>query len=201
MRGILVPGEPLIELALAERYKVSRTPVREALRKLLADGLVEQYARGYRVTKHTPEEILDIYEVRIALEASATRAAALRHTPFDVARLRRSHQLMLDKADHAPGELSAATHVFHQSIWAASHNDTLIATLESLKRRILAFSSSTLDVPGRSESALAEHAEMLAAIEAGEAELAGNLAAQHMARSRDIRVELYSARPTYLDEV
>lgn len=196
IRGVLAPGEPLIELALAEHYKVSRTPVREALRKLLADGLVEQYARGYRVTKHSPEEILDIYEVRIALEASAARSAALRKSPFDMARIHRTHQGMLELADHDTTEQSAATHDFHRSIWAASHNPVLISMLENLNRRIRAFSSSTLEYPGRPKSACAEHAEIIAAIESGEAELAGNLAAVHMTRSRDIRVELYSAQPT-----
>lgn len=193
IRGDLAPGEPLIELALAERYKVSRTPVREALHRLLADGLVEQYARGYRVTKHAPEDILAIYEVRVALEQAAARSAALRHTPFDVAKIRRAHQAMVTIKRRGTAELSAATHDFHRAIWAASHNDVLIAMLESIQRRTLAFSSSTLDYPGRTKSALAEHAGILAAIEAGDSELAGQLAADHMTHSRDIRVELYSA--------
>ena len=192
MRGELAPGQPLVELALAERYNVSRTPVREALRRLLADGLVEQHARGYRVFKHEPEDILAIYEVRIALEQAAARSAALHHTAFDLAKIRRAHEVMRDLPDHGTADLSAATHDYHQAIWAASHNAILISVLESLQRRILAFSSSTLDYPGRIQSAREEHAQILGAIEARDSQLSGQLAAEHMTRSRDIRVELYS---------
>ena len=68
--GVFSPGDPLVELALADRYNVSRTPIREALRKLQADGLVEQFARGYRVSQISPQDILDLYDVRIAWSRS-----------------------------------------------------------------------------------------------------------------------------------
>ncbi|GAA1022288.1 GntR family transcriptional regulator [Acrocarpospora pleiomorpha] len=194
MSGVFSPGDPLVEVALADRYKVSRTPIREALRKLQADGLVEQFARGYRVSQNSPQDILDLYDVRIALEQVAAQSAAERRTPYDLARLGRAHQALVDAvaAGDSVSASSACAHAFHADLWEATHNKTLISSLESLERRITAFSSSTLDSPGRGESIVAEHAGIIEAVAAGDAELAGTLAREHMARSRDIRLALYA---------
>src|SRR5437016_3803193 len=73
--GDLPPGSPLIEVALAERFGVSRTPVREALTRLEQDGLVARGDLGLVVREITPEEILDIYDVRIVLEGRAASTA------------------------------------------------------------------------------------------------------------------------------
>jgi len=85
--GQLPEGAPLVEATVATRYGTSRTPVREALRRLEQDGLVERGARGLRVRIRGPEEILEIYEVRILLEAAAARHAAVRHTRLDLIRI------------------------------------------------------------------------------------------------------------------
>src|SRR4051812_47520882 len=79
VEGMFEPGEVLTEAALSELCGVSRTPVREALGRLEQDGLVTRSGRAVAVTVRTPEEILDIYETRIALEATAARMAAVRH--------------------------------------------------------------------------------------------------------------------------
>ena len=71
LRGELAPGQPLVETTLAARYNVSRTPIREALTRLEQDRLVERTDRGLVVRRRSPEQILDIYETRIALEATA----------------------------------------------------------------------------------------------------------------------------------
>ena len=190
--GTLAPGEPLVEMALAERYGVSRTPIREALKRLETAGLVEQFARGYRVIRHTPEDILDIYEVRIALEQAAARGAALRRTPFDLAKIRRAHEAMANVADGDSGQASAGSFAFHQAIWDGAHNSMLVKTLTNLQHRIEAFSTTTLSYPGRAAGVRDEHAEILRAIEDGDADLAASLAVRHMSRSRDVRLELYS---------
>lgn len=192
--GVFSPGEPLVELALAERYNVSRTPIREALRKLEADGLVEQFARGYRVSQHSPQDILDLYDVRIALEQVAARSAAERRTPFDLAKLRQAQQALSDTvaASDSAWASSACAHAFHAALWEATHNKMLIATLESLERRITAFSSSTLSYPGRGSTIVEEHAQIVEAVSSGAAELAGKLNGEHMSQSRDIRLELYA---------
>src|ERR1700753_1917999 len=84
IRGELAPGEVLTEMALAERLQVSRTPIREALTRLEQDGLIKRTGRGMVIRERSPEEILDIYEVRILLEADAARVAAERRSSLDV---------------------------------------------------------------------------------------------------------------------
>jgi DNA-binding GntR family transcriptional regulator len=81
-------GASLVETELADRYGTSRTPVREALRRLEQDGLLERGRRGLQVRAPSAAEILEIYEVRIDLEALAAALAAERHTPLDLVRLR-----------------------------------------------------------------------------------------------------------------
>lgn len=188
--GVFSPGAQLVEVALAERYKVSRTPVREALRRLEADGLVEQFTRGYRVSQHSPQDILDLYDVRIALEQVAAKSAAERRTAFDLARLNRAQTALADAvaSENSVRAASACAHAFHADLWQATHNKTLVSSLESLERRITAFSGSTLDAPGRGAEILAEHQGIVAAVEAGDAVTAGRLNQEHMARSREIRL-------------
>ena len=88
LSGRFPPEHMLGENALATEFGVSRTPVREALHRLEIEQLVERVPRGVRVRASSPEEILDIYEVRITLEAAAAKQAALRSTELDRMRLR-----------------------------------------------------------------------------------------------------------------
>ena len=87
IEGQFPPNTALVEQNLAEWCGVSRTPIREALRRLEQDGLVERSSRGLVVTNRTPEQILDTYEVRIVLEEAVARFAAQRHTQIDRIRL------------------------------------------------------------------------------------------------------------------
>ncbi|MBO0826374.1 MAG: GntR family transcriptional regulator, partial [Streptosporangiales bacterium] len=89
LKGELEPGQPLVETALAAWCEVSRTPIREALTRLEQDGLVDRTDRGLVVRQRSPEEILDIYETRLALEATAGRMAAERRTAHDLRLLKR----------------------------------------------------------------------------------------------------------------
>jgi DNA-binding GntR family transcriptional regulator len=101
---------------------MSRTPVREALGRLEQDGLITRTGRGVAVTARTPEEILDIYETRIALEATAARMAAVRHSVLDRGRLERltvaSEQV--DRSD--PQAMADANREFHRAVWQATYN-------------------------------------------------------------------------------
>ncbi|WP_157517894.1 GntR family transcriptional regulator, partial [Microbacterium resistens] len=88
VEGRIAPGAPLSENGLAKDFGTSRTPVREALHRLEIEALVERLPRGVQVRETSPEEIIDIYDVRITLEGAAARAAAERATEFDQRRLR-----------------------------------------------------------------------------------------------------------------
>src|SRR5690625_2611384 len=90
--GDLEPGQQLIESAVAQSLRVSRTPVREALARLEQDGLVVRTRSGLAVRDRTPGEVLDIYDVRVLLESAAGRAAAERRTNNDILELRQAQR-------------------------------------------------------------------------------------------------------------
>ena len=189
--GRLEAGLPLVEATLAARYGTSRTPVREALRRLEQDGLVERADRGLRVRARGPEEILEIYEVRILLEAAAARGAAERGTRLDAMRL--GHALdNMSATDPADSDaMVAVNRAFHEEVWAASHNCTLIDLLTRLNSRITRYPTTTLTSPGRWAAVLDEHAELVQAITARDEESAARIAAEHMTKARDIRLRMY----------
>lgn len=190
--GTFAPGSALVESALAEWCGVSRTPVREALSRLERDGLVNKTDRGMTVRERTPEEILDIYEVRIALEATAARLAAARHTRIDQIRLERLMTLLTETSDDAPGEvLAERNREFHRGVWAASHNQTLIDLLDRIHLHLLRYPVTTLTTPGRWQQSLCEHRELVTAIISRDEERAQKIAKEHFSAARDIRLKLW----------
>lgn len=186
--GELAPGAALVELPLAQRYGISRTPVREALRRLEHDGLVERHDRGLRVRATSPERTLEIYEVRIALEGIAARSAAEHRSGYDLARLRAAQEEMraVDIAD--PRAMAAANLHFHEAMWAAGHNATLIELLDRLQAHVARYPETTLSDPGRWPAALEEHDALVDAIAARDETRARCLAEAHMSAARDIRL-------------
>ncbi|HLI15318.1 MAG TPA: GntR family transcriptional regulator [Acidimicrobiales bacterium] len=187
------PGTPLVESALARHFGVSRTPVREALLQLRQDGLVERSGRAHVVRQRSPEEILEIYEMRILLEGAAARGAARRRTDLDLSRLRRAHADMAALSEQQADDRVAANRAFHKLIWAASHNRTLVDLLERIEMQLLRYPETTLGYPGRWPAVLAEHEALIEAIARQREEEAGELAARHMAAARDIRLEMYAS--------
>jgi DNA-binding GntR family transcriptional regulator len=186
------PGEALVELVLAERYGISRTPVREALRRLEQDGLVERGDRGMRVRTRSPEEILEIYEARIALETTAAAAAAERRTDLDLIRIRRAATQMAAVSTAEPNAMAVANRVVHEAIWAAGHNGTIVDLLTRLNNHLTRYPATTLAVPGRWTEALREHDEIISAIGNRDRGTAAELSRKHMTRARDIRLQIYS---------
>lgn len=188
--GELRPGQQLVESALATWCEVSRTPIREALSRLAHDGLVERSERGLVVRERSPEEVLDIYETRIALEGTAGRLAAERRTSHDLILLRRA----LARQDGVDtGDLDAvvkANRQFHTAVWRASHNASLIDLLERLDLHLSGY-PATLVRSGRWERSGVQHTAMVAAIEARNGEDAERIATTHFAEARDIRLQLF----------
>lgn len=191
VEGELQPGEPLVELALARRCGVSRTPVREALRRLEQDGLVRRGDRGMVVRDRSPEEILDLYEVRILLEAGAARTAAERHTAYDRIRL----QQLARACEVIPVEdmegMVATNRAFHRGIWDASHNETIQDLLDRLNLHLVRYPATTLSDDGRWERSLQQHRDLVTAITEREGDRAAALATEHFTEARDIRLRLW----------
>lgn len=194
--GELPAGTALRERVLAERFGTSRTPIREALRRLEEDGWAERGPRGMRVRLVRPEELLEIYEVRIALEAAAGRAAAERRTEFDLVRLQRLHGAMLKSDASDLMRLAELNLKFHEYVWSASHNPSLDRMLRQINARLRPYRGATLAHGGDQwRIVLADHDDILAAIRRGRGVEAGTLAERHMAAVRNKRLQIYAESP------
>lgn len=189
--GSLEPGTQLVESTVAQWCGVSRTPVREALKRLEHDGLVGRGERGLIVKERTPDEIMDLYHVRIVLEESVARFAAERHLPFDLVRLERAMRACEELASPDGAARASANRDFHRVIWEAAHNEPLKDLLERLNLHLGRFPATTLSYPGRWTKALDEHAAVVEAIRNRDADEAGEISRRHITTARDIRLELF----------
>jgi len=199
LSGAAAPGEALREVVLAARFGVSRTPVREALGRLEQERLLERGARGVFVKRVDPREVVQVYDVRIMLEADVTAQAAQARDPSDLARLHgllERDRAMVDPTDR---ERRVSNLEFHSALWAAAHNPVLLDLLDRLSSHLIHSPRSTLSVGNRWDEALAEHAAIIDAIAERDGIRAGMLARRHMERAREIRLDLIRsefARPT-----
>lgn len=186
--GELVPGDKLDEQALAERYEVSRTPVREALRQLAFSGLVElRPNRGAVVRQLEVDEAAALFEAAGELDALCARFASQRMTGIE----RKSLALLVEAGDIAvaagDGEAFRTNNTaFHDTIYRGSHNDTLRDLARSTLTRSEPYRSaqfSALAADGRLASSQAQHAAILAAILRSDGGLAAELMRDHVATS------------------
>jgi len=167
---------------------VSRTPVREALRKLEAEGLVTHSGARLIVRALSERDLTELFYVREALEGMAARLAAENATPSEIAEI----QSLLEDMDavHRRGDIAALrrlTGEFHTLICRASHNERLLDALKSLLDHVRQIGTSTLYGDGRPAEALAEHRALLTAIEARDADVAEKVARQHRRRTLELR--------------
>jgi DNA-binding GntR family transcriptional regulator len=183
--GRLPADRLLLEGPLAERYGVSRTPVREALQRLQQDGLVLRAARGYAIRRYTTDEVFEIYEARILLEGHAAASAAERHGEADAHRIRLAHDRLvaLDTAASAEVRIDANER-FHRAIWEAGRNHAVLDALERLHLHLVRH--TTLTDPGRWSRVADEHGALLEAIVAREPDLARQLMADHLVSGRNV---------------
>lgn len=131
VEGRIRPNERLIEVELAERLDVSRTPIRESMQRLAADGLVISRRRGWVVREHSPQEIQDIYEVRAALEGYAARLAAERATDDMITEIVRIHESYVAELEQTSrGHLIEHNDDFHNAVIAASGNTRLAEQIQ-----------------------------------------------------------------------
>ncbi|MFI6828341.1 GntR family transcriptional regulator [Kribbella sp. NPDC050241] len=191
LRGDLVPGSVIQQAALAHDLGISTTPLREALRRLMTEGLVELDAhRDARVTRLTAEEARDLVEIRRSLDPLAAGLAAERRTRQDLDRIRETADKLLPlRADPASAEL--ATHrQFHVAIYTASHNQLLVQTLDGLWDKADRYRRLALE-DGRTEEDLdrthAEHLAMVDAIAAGDSTTAAAVMLAHVDASLGAR--------------
>ena len=182
--GRFPPGSMLLETTLSVQYGVSRTPMREALGRLEQDGMIERLARGFRVRARTPEEIIDIYDARIALESTCAGLAAVRHTDFDMTRL--SH--LVEERRHAsdPRTFAKLNNSWHDALRTAGHNPTITELLERLDTLLEIYRSKSKQ-PAADRS-VDDHDAILSAIRDRDADAAENLMREHLRHMRDRRI-------------
>lgn len=187
--GALPAGDRLVEEQIAAMASVSRTPVREALRRLEADGLVQVTPRGATVAAATLDEMIEFCVVREVLEGMATRLAAISRSELELATMRQ----LLREYDEASAvadvpRLVLLNNTFHESIWQAARNRYLMQQLSFLRTMVQRMQTTTLALPQRRLDALAEHREMMEAIAAGDGDRAEELAKLHVRRAVSIRM-------------
>lgn len=163
--GTYRPGDRLVESELAERFNVSRTPIREALQRLETQSLLAREGRSLIVASLDHNQTAELYVVRGELEGLAARLAARHATPEEVRVLRE-----MVEADDAlvgqPTALSRNNRRFHRQIHLASHNRYLVQQLDLVYRSMALMATTSLAAEGRGEIAQAEHARIVAMIEA-----------------------------------
>jgi DNA-binding GntR family transcriptional regulator len=180
LHGVVAPGDRLNEVEIAGELGVSRGPIREALQRLASDGLVELQAhRGAFVRRLGPAEVRDLFEVRLALETTIARLAAGRATDAQLADLDALVRAGSDPVGHADVRFQGPRDL-HARLAEATGNAALIAHLTLVNQELRLLRTRSGEVPARAEHAVAEHAEIVAAVRAGDADGAAAAMEAHL---------------------
>lgn len=190
--GLLPPSERLMEIQLAEEMGVSRTPVREAIRKLELEGLVVMIPRkGAYVAGMSIKDIVDVFEIRGALEGLAAELASERVTDEELESMER--YLVKISEEIESGDLSKVVETdtdFHTLIYKASRNARLSQIISNLREQIQRFRTTSLSFPGRMKIALEEHRKIVEAISSRDGELARKLAQEHIENAENTMMNM-----------
>ena len=187
--GAFRPGARLVESELAERFGVSRTPVREALQRLETQGLLARDGRSLIVASLDHSQMADLYAVRAQLEGLAARLAARHAADEEVRVLKRMARQDRTLAGD-PKALARANRRFHGQIHLASHNRFLMQQLDLVHRSMVLMTETSLAVDGRGAEALDEHDRIVAAIAARDEAAAEAALRDHISAAFETRLSL-----------
>jgi len=186
--GIYRPGSRLVESELADRFGVSRTPIREALQRLETQSLLTRDGRSLIVASLDHAQTAELYAVRTELEGLAARLAARHAAEEEIAVL---YEMV--EADHAllhdPEALARANRRFHHQIHLASHNRYLVQQLDLVYRSMALMARTSLAAVGRGEKALAEHASIVQAIADRDGDRAAQALKDHLSIAFVVRLK------------
>jgi DNA-binding GntR family transcriptional regulator len=186
--GILQPGERLMEIQVAEELGVSRTPVREAIRKLELEGFVVMIPRrGTYVSDLSIKDITEVFEVRTSLDVLAAGLAAERITEEELEQMERLlveiggyiEQNDMDKIVEADSQ-------FHDILYRASRNERLVGIINNLREQLTRFRSLSMSYPGRLKEMFGEHTRMVESLGQRNVALAQQFAGEHMANAEQV---------------
>ena len=188
--GSFKPGDRLVEAELADRFGVSRTPVREASQRLETQAMLTRDGRSLIVASLDHNELSELYAVRTELEGLAARLAA-RHATDEEMHVLRS-MVVEDRAllGRDPRLLSRANKRFHKQIHLASHNRFLVQQLDLVHRSMALMATTSFAAEGRDAPALAEHERIVAAIEARDGDAAYAALKAHISKAYETRLRI-----------
>ncbi|AWX94158.1 GntR family transcriptional regulator [Paracoccus mutanolyticus] len=186
--GTYRPGDRLVESELADRFGVSRTPVREALQRLETQAMLKRDGRSLIVATLVHNQLAELYTVRAELEALAARLAARHATPEEIRVLggmvEDDHKILGD-----PQALSRANRRFHRLVHLASHNRYLVQQLDLVHRSMALMARTTLAAKGRDAVSLAEHQDIVDAIAARDEARAEAALRRHISMAFETRLK------------
>lgn len=195
LHGKIAPGSRLSQLSIAERFGVSRIPVRDALQLLAGEGLVHPSSNATAVvTGMSVPELQELYELREAIEPLATQIAVPNVGRADVFTMRKQLAVMEQEVD-APTWL-AANADFHAAVYKRATRPRMIELVEQLRRLTDRYLYMHLEVIGHTEHLHAEHLGILAAVESGDAALTARLTQEHLATSHDFILSYLLENPS-----
>ncbi|MBV7395716.1 GntR family transcriptional regulator [Mameliella sediminis] len=194
--GRLGPGDRLRETDLAERLGMSRTPVREAIRQLEADGIVSHVPRqGASIRTLEYAEVMDLYEMRAVLEGTAARLAARAASDIEIEELIDMNRAL--ETQRGTPEAFPLNRQFHAALLDAAKNRFLTRSMTSLQRAMMILGPTTLTNPERAELAVKEHFAVLDAVQARDGARAEAAMRAHIEAAQRVRVRTLRARPLY----
>ncbi len=185
IQGVLKPGERLMEIQVSEELGVSRTPVREAIRKLELEGFVVMIPRrGTYVSDLSIKDINEVFEVRTALDVLAAGMAAERITGDELEQMER---LLVELGEYIEEDniekIVEADSKFHDLLYSASRNSRLVGIINNLREQLTRFRSLSMSYPGRLKEMLGEHTRLVESLGMRNVALAKRLAGEHMANA------------------
>ena len=204
LRGVFADGQPLRQDEIATRFGISKIPVREALRRLEAEGLVVFYPnRGAVVATLSLDEAEELCEIRIALEMTALRRAIPRMTADD---LRRAGDVLEEaRSEPDPQRWSTLNWEFHSALYAPAGRPQLLTLIQQMNRRVDRYMRATLTSAGHHAQSLREHKLLVQAVRRGDVAEAEALLTAHITAGAKklidyLRKGNYSGHPLFQRE-
>ena len=201
-KGVLKPGERLMEIQLAEELGVSRTPVREAIRKLELEGYVIMMPRrGTYVANLSIRDVNEVFEIRTSLDSLASGLAAERITDDELERLQRLLVIIGGYVEANDMDKIVETDTeFHDLLYQASRNTRLVGIIFNLREQLTRFRTTSMSFPGRLKATLEEHRRIVEAIAQGDVKEAQQAAeAREQQRRRLRRLNAPASAPAAAD--
>lgn len=197
--GHLLPGDRLLETEIADRLKISRTPVREAIRQLEADGLVAHVPRhGATIRKLDYTEVMELYEMRAVLEGTAARLAARAASDIELEELEALNTTLAKVKD--PDEASQLNRRFHVNLLDAAKNRFLTRSMQTIQKAMMLTGPTMLADEQRAIAAVEEHARIMDALIARDGDAAETAMRNHIEAAQRLRIRNFRERVVGLDD-